>query len=289
MPSKPSLGRGLGAMFPDLMADMEDKPLLTSCGIEEISPNRFQPRKNFHDEEQKELVASVRKSGIIQPIVVRQSDTGYEIIAGERRWRAAQEAGLKNIPIVIRKATDVEAAELSLIENLQREGLNPLEEANAYRTLIEVFGQNHDTIAAKIGKDRSTVTNTIRLLKLPTKIQQALVERKITAGHARSLLSLDSDEEQISVFQAINKDDLNVRQTEKLVQSLKGREKEKTEKNVKRDVYLADLEKKLSQTLMTRAQIKKKGKKGVIEIHFSSIEELGRLIDVLMEIDSPQQ
>ena len=284
MPPKSPLGRGLGAMFPNLMTNIEDKPFLTSCGIEEISPNRFQPRKNFHDQEQKDLVASVRKSGIIQPIVVRQSDTGYEIIAGERRWRAAQEAELKDVPIVIRKATDVEAAELSLIENLQREGLNPLEEANAYHTLMEVFGQNHDTIATKIGKDRSTVANTIRLLKLPTKIQQALVEKKITAGHARSLLALESDQDQISAFNMISKHDLSVRKAEKLVQSLKGQEK--TKKSIKPDVYLSDLEKKLSQTLMTKTQIKQRGKKGVIEIHFSSPEEFGRLVTFLMETNS---
>jgi ParB family chromosome partitioning protein len=284
MPSKPSLGRGLGAMFPDLVANMEDKPLLTSCGIEEISPNRFQPRKNFHDQEQKDLIASVRKSGIIQPIVVRKNDTGYEIIAGERRWRAAQEAGLKNVPIVVRKASDVEAAELSLIENLQREGLTPLEEANAYRTLIETFGQNHDTIAGKIGKDRSTVTNTIRLLKLPAKIQQALTEKKITAGHARSLLALESDQDQLSVFNTISKHDLSVRKTEKLIQTLKNQEK--APKIIKKDVHLDDLEKKLSQTLMTRTQIRKRGKKGVIEIHFSSPEELGRLVEFLLETTS---
>jgi ParB family chromosome partitioning protein len=271
-------------MFPDLMTNIEDKPLLTVCGIEEISPNRFQPRKNFHDQEQKDLVASVRKSGIIQPIVVRQSDTGYEIIAGERRWRAAQEAGLKDVPIVIRKATDAEAAELSLIENLQREELNPLEEANAYHTLIEVFGQSHDTIAAKIGKDRSTVTNTIRLLKLPVRIQQALVDKKITAGHARSILALESDQEQISAFNMISKHDLSVRKTEKLVQSLKGREKAK--KSVKPDVHLNDLEKKLSQSLMTRTKIKQRGKTGTIEIHFSSPEELERLLTFLMETAS---
>jgi len=285
MPSKPPLGRGLGAMFPDLVANMEEKTFLTSCGIEEISPNRFQPRKNFHDQEQKDLIASVRKSGIIQPIVVRQSDEGYEIIAGERRWRAAQEAGLKNVPIIIRKATDAEAAELSLIENLQREGLNPLEEANAYHTLITVFGQNHDTIAAKIGKDRSTVTNTIRLLKLPTKIQQALVEKKITAGHARSILALESDQEQISAFNMISKYDLSVRKAEKLVQSLKSQEK--TKKITKPDVHMNDLERKLSQTLMTKTQIKKRGKKGVIEIQFSSPEELGRLVKFLLEATSP--
>ncbi|MDX9745815.1 MAG: ParB/RepB/Spo0J family partition protein, partial [Syntrophales bacterium] len=208
MPPKQSLGRGLEAMFPDLLADIaeiRDRPHLITCGIEEIQPNRFQPRKNFSDLEQKELVASVRKNGIIQPIVVRKTDMGYEIIAGERRWRAAQEAGLKNVTIIIRNASDIEAAELSLIENLQREELNPLEEASAYNTLVEIFGQTHENIAAKIGKDRSTIANTIRLLKLPSNIQRALVEKKITAGHARAILSLDAGPLQTSVFETIVK------------------------------------------------------------------------------------
>lgn len=270
-------------MFPDLLADMEDRPRLIMCGIEEIRPNRYQPRKDFSDGEQKELVASIRKSGIIQPLVVRKDDTGYEIIAGERRWRAAQEAGLKNVPIVLRTASDVEAAELSLIENLQRESLNPLEEANAYQTLVETFGQTHESIATKIGKDRSTVANTIRLLKLPGKIQRALVEKKISAGHARAILSVDTGQQQTAVFETILNKDLNVRETERLIQALKTPKVEK--KAVKRELYLDDLEKKLSSLLMTRVQIKKKSKKGAIEINFSSTDELGRLVELLFKVN----
>jgi ParB family chromosome partitioning protein len=270
-------------MFPDLLAEMEDRPHLITCGIEEITPNRFQPRKDFRDREQKELVASIRKSGIIQPIVVRKFDSGYEIIAGERRWRAAQEAGLKNVPIVIRNASDAEAAELSLIENLQREGLNPLEEANAYQTLMETFGQTHESIAAKIGKDRSTVANTVRLLKLPGKIQQALIEKKITAGHARAILSIETAEEQAVVFETIVARDLNVRETEKLIQALKTPKKEK--KAAKRELYLDDLEKRLSNLFLTKIQIKKKDRKGSIEIRFSSTEELGRLVELLLHVN----
>jgi ParB family chromosome partitioning protein len=270
-------------MFPDLLADMEDRPHLTTCGLEEIKPNRFQPRKDFSDREQKELVASIRKSGIIQPIVVRKDDSGYEIIAGERRWRAAQVAGLTRVPIVIRSASDAEAAELSLIENLQREGLNPLEEANAYRTLVETFGQTHESIAAKIGKDRSTVANTIRLLKLPVKIQRALIEKKITAGHARAILSVDAEPEQAAVFETIVTRDLNVREAEKLIQALKTPKKEK--RGAKREVYLDDLEKKLSNLFMTKVQIRKKEKNGSIDIRFSSTEELGRLVELLLDVN----
>jgi ParB family chromosome partitioning protein len=269
-------------MFPDLAVDVEGRPHLITCGIEELIPNRFQPRKDFRDREQKELVASVRKSGIIQPIVVRKDGTGYEIIAGERRWRAAQEAGLKEVPIVIRNASDVEAAELSLIENLQREGLNPLEEAGAYRTLVETFGQTHESIATKIGRDRSTVANTIRLLKLPGKIQQALVEKKITAGHARALLAVESVPEQTTVFETVVARDLNVRETEKLIQALKAPKKKK--KMVKREVYLDDLEKRLTGLFMTKVQIRQQDKKGAIEIRFGSTEELGRLADLLFKV-----
>lgn len=285
MPPKQSLGRGLEAMFPDLLADIaeiRDRPHLITCGIEEIQPNRFQPRKNFSDLEQKELVASVRKNGIIQPIVVRKTDMGYEIIAGERRWRAAQEAGLKNVTIIIRNASDIEAAELSLIENLQREELNPLEEASAYNTLVEIFGQTHENIAAKIGKDRSTIANTIRLLKLPSNIQRALVEKKITAGHARAILSLDAGPLQTSVFETIVKKEMNVRETERLIQAMKTPKRKKQVAD--REAYLYDLEKQLSNVLMTRVQIKKRIKNGSIEIRFSSTEELGRIVELLFTI-----
>src|SRR5512145_2283877 len=178
---KDALGKGLGAIFSDLLDnDTGKKVSVNSCGIEELRPNQYQPRKIFNDEDQKKLVASVKQSGIIQPIVVRKADVGYEIIAGERRWRAAQAAGLKDVPIVIRKATDLEAAELSLIENLMREELNPLEEADAYVTLMEKFNLSQESISAQVNKDRSTIANTVRLLKLPAKVKSALIEKKIT-------------------------------------------------------------------------------------------------------------
>ena len=159
MAQKNVLGKGLGAIFPDLLSDSNNKKSF-SCGIEELRPNRYQPRKTFNDDKQKDLVASIKNSGIIQPIIVRKAVTGYEIIAGERRWRAAQAAGLKDVPIVIREATDMEAAEMSLIENIQREELNPLEEADAYVTLIEKFKLSQEAISSQVGKDRSTIANT---------------------------------------------------------------------------------------------------------------------------------
>jgi ParB family chromosome partitioning protein len=197
MAQKNVLGKGLGAIFPDLLNDFDKKKPVFSCGIEELRPNRYQPRKNFNDGTQKQLIASIKSTGIIQPIVVRKLDNGYEIIAGERRWRAAQAAGLKDVPIVIREATDMQAAEMSLIENIQREELNPLEEANAYVTLIETFKLSQEEISSRAGKDRSTIANTIRLLKLPAKVKAALVEKKISSGHARCLLACSSIEEQI--------------------------------------------------------------------------------------------
>jgi ParB family transcriptional regulator, chromosome partitioning protein len=175
---KDALGKGLGAIFTDLLdSDVGKKSTVNTCGIEELKPNPYQPRKNFKDEDQKQLIASVKQQGIIQPIVVRKVDSGYEIIAGERRWRAAQAAGLKDVPIVVRKATDMETAEISLIENLLREELNPLEEADAYVTLMEKFNLSQEEISTQVGKDRTTITNTIRLLKLPAQAKKALVEQ----------------------------------------------------------------------------------------------------------------
>jgi len=221
MAQKNVLGKGLGAIFPDLLNNNADKQRSVSCGIEELRPNPYQPRKTFHDDKQKELIASIKNSGIIQPIIVRRVGNGYEIIAGERRWRAAQAAGLKDVPIVIREANDLEAAEMSLIENIQREELNPLEEAGAYVTLMEKFKLSQENISAQVGKDRSTISNTIRLLKLPAKVQSALIDNKISAGHARCLLACNSQDEQMAALALILKKDLNVRETERLIQRSK--------------------------------------------------------------------
>ena len=282
MAQKNVLGKGLGAMFPDLLdAKYSKKQASTSCGIEELRPNRFQPRKNFNDQDQKQLVASIKQSGIIQPIVVRKIDKGYEIIAGERRWRAAQAAGLKDVPIVIREATDMEVAEISLIENIQREELNPLEEADAYVTLMEKFSLSQEKISVRVGKDRSTIANTVRLLKLPAKAKNALVEKKITSGHARCLLAFHSTEEQIAALDLILKKGLNVRETERLIQNVKNQPQEK--KPLSKDRYIADLEKSLSALLMAKVQIRGSAKKGLIEVRYTSMDELNRLTSLILD------
>ncbi len=279
---KDALGKGLGAIFSDLLDnDTGKKKTANICGIEELRPNQYQPRKNFNDEDQKKLIASVKLSGIIQPIVVRKADDGYEIIAGERRWRAAQAAGLKEVPIVIRKASDQEATELSLIENLLREELNPLEEAGAYVTLIEKFNLSQELISAQVGKDRSTIANTVRLLKLPLKAKTALVAKKITSGHARCLLALTSQEEQMAALDIILKRELNVRETEKLITRLKQKPEEK--KIVIKDRFMTDLEKALTARCMARVQLKGSSKKGAIEITYTSMDELNRLARYLLD------
>lgn len=280
---KDALGKGLGAIFSDLLDnDTGKKVSVNSCGIEELRPNRYQPRKNFNDEDQKQLIASVKQSGIIQPIVVRKADSGYEIIAGERRWRAAQAAGLKDVPIVIRQASDQEAAELSLIENIQREELNPLEEADAYVTLMEKFNLSQESISAQIGKDRSTIANTIRLLKLPARAKAALIEKKITSGHARCLLALISQEDQIAALEIILKRGINVRETEKLVTKFKKKPEENKKADVK-DRFMIDLEKSLTTKCMARVQINGSAKKGKIEIGYNSMDELNRLARYLLD------
>ena len=281
MPPKNSLGRGLGAMFPDLLDNIGDRPSFVQCGIEELTPNRFQPRRDFNDESQKELVSSVKKSGIIQPIIVRKADSGYEIIAGERRWRAAQAAGLKEVPIVIRKAEDRELAELSLIENLQREALNPIEEADAYQTLLTRFALSQEELSARVGKDRSTIANTVRLLKLPEAARTALIGKKITAGHARALLALEHPGEQIRALKTIQQKELNVRETERLIGNLKTTPEKK--KAGRKDPYLTDLERELSSQLLAAVQIRAGKRSGAIEIRYTNGEELNRLVRLFLD------
>jgi ParB family chromosome partitioning protein len=282
MPQKGSLGKGLGAILPDLLDDISTRPSFILCGIEELSPNRFQSRKDFNDDEQKRLVASVKKNGIIQPIIVRKSGQGYEIIAGERRWRAAQEAGIRDVPIIIRDVEDTDAAEMSLIENMQREDLNALEEAEAFSMLIEKFGFSQEELSARIGKDRSTIANTLRLLKLPQEVKQALRNKTLSAGHARSLLALDSSAEQIQVFHIIKKKSLSVREAERLIQNRK--KAVSKSKPAKKDSSILDLEHTLASRLMTEVHITPGKKSGRIEIRFHTVEELNRLVALLASI-----
>ncbi len=284
MPQKNSLGKGLGAILSAPVDDLNTRPSFILCGIEELVPNRFQPREDFNDVSQKQLIASVKKSGIIQPIVVRKTEKGYEIIAGERRWRAAQAAGLQNVPIIIREAQDLEVAEISLVENIQREELNAIEEANAYQTLIEKFGLSQEEISLRVGKDRSTIANTVRLLKLPGEIKSALIEKNITPGHARALLPLSSPEEQLRICHLVVKKGLNVRETEKHIKNLR-KPFLKKESASEIDPYLQELEKKLSSRMMAKVKISYGGKRGAIEINFSGSEELNRLLNILLNGD----
>jgi ParB family chromosome partitioning protein len=284
MPPKNSLGKGLGAIFSDLLDDVTQKPSFVLCGIEELVPNRYQPRKDFNLQDQKRLVASIKKSGIIQPIIVRKFGTGYEIIAGERRWRAAQAAGFKEVPIIIRDVEDLAVVELSLIENIQRENLNPIEEAHAYATLSSKFGLSQDEISANVGKDRSTIANTIRLLKLSDMAKNAIIEKKISSGHARALLSLESPEEQEHLLKLIIEKNLSVRETEALIHKKKSFSIKKDKKKKKNDVYTTDLERSLSAVLMTEVHIIHGNNKGSINIRFSTKEDFHRLVSMLMDI-----
>jgi ParB family transcriptional regulator, chromosome partitioning protein len=280
-----ALGKGLGAIFPNLLNDLGNKPSFIMCGIEELSPNRFQPRKAFPEKEQRELVASIKKSGIIQPIIVRKTDNGYEIIAGERRWRAAQQAALKEVPVIIRGAEDQEIAELSLIENLQREDLNPIEEAEAYQTLIQKFGVLQEELANRVGKDRSTVANTLRLLKLTGEAKKAVTTKTITGGHARALLAFDTPAEQLEALKVIIARNLSVRETERFVAHIRKAAAKET-KTTKKNKYIIDMEKTLTDRLLAAVRIQQGQKSGTIEIRFSSLDELNRLFRRLADAGS---
>lgn len=283
MKPKQSLGKGLGALFPDILSAIPTKPAYVLCGIDELVPNRFQPRRTFDAAEQNKLAASIRKSGLIQPIVARKTDRGYEIIAGERRWRAAQEAGMPEVPVILREAADLDVAEMSLIENLLREDLNPLEEAEAYQTLANQFGLTQEDVAERIGKDRSTVANTVRLLKLPPEIQQALADKALSAGHARALLTLHTPGEQLSLFRTILRKNLTVRATERLA---KQRGLPKSGKP-KKDRNLSEVERALARRFLTDVQIRLAGGKGTVLLRFHSREELDRLLGLLLDGVAP--
>jgi len=273
---KVTLGRGLDALIP---TEKERYGYLLA-NIGEIRPNAFQPRKDFDETSIEELAQSIKENGIIQPLVVRKSEGNYEIIAGERRWRAAQRVGLTKVPVIIKDVSDRQALELALVENLQREDLNPIEEAAAYEQLIEDFGLTHEEISTRIGKERSTITNQLRLLKLPDEIKEAIIAGEITAGHARAILGLSSLAKAREILEAIRNEKLSVRKTEKLVQKLSG-QKEKTAKLGSGDVHMNHIADELKKTLGTHVKIVDKKGKGKIVIEYYSKMELERLIEIL--------
>jgi len=277
--TRQALGKGLGALIPEKgVLEEEGKKALRQCGIEEVQPNPFQPRKAFSDVQLQELVDSIREKGILQPLLVRRKSDGYELIAGERRWRAAQRAGLREIPILVRDVSDSEMLELSLIENIQRENLNPIEEAEAYKRLMEQFHLTQEEISKKVGKDRTTIANTVRLLRLPPEIKLSLAEGKITMGHARAFLSLEGADKQKLLWKRILSGGLSVRQTENLVKKLRTRS---SPTPLRSHPEWSALVEELQRALGTKVRIVGKRKRGKIEIDFFSSDELDRIIELL--------
>ncbi len=279
MVKRKALGRGLSAIIPEANR-LEDDNIYFQCPIEEIEPNPYQPRKDFLNHELEELINSVREKGIITPLLVSKVEEGYRLIAGERRWRAAQKAGLKRVPVVVREVTPIESLELALIENIHRKDLNPIEEALAYKRLLEDSNTTQDVLARRLGKERSTVTNILRLLKLPQIIQKDLIDERLSMGHARVLAGIKGAQEQKRIRDHIIEKNLSVRQVEQLLKkrNLGARSKKK---KVENDYYDRSLADSLKRSLGTKVDIKKRGKQGSINIYFYSDEELDRLLDIL--------
>jgi ParB family chromosome partitioning protein len=274
-----ALGRGFSALFPDTLLPEEDRGFFY-CPIESISPNPHQSRRDFSDSELAELAQSIKEKGVIQPILVTKTKDGFQLIAGERRWRAAQKAGLDKIPAWIRDVSPAEALEIGLIENIQRQDLNPIEEALAYQELVQRFKLTQEELSNRIGKNRSTIANFLRLLKLPDIIQRDLIDGRLSFGHARVLVGIDLPATQKEIRDLVIRRSLSVRQTETLAKRTTSRKRPKAIKD-EIDTYLESLVTDLQNSLGTKVGIIRKGKKGKIIIEFYSDEELGRLVERL--------
>lgn len=276
---KQALGKGLGALIPDLsvLDEREKKALgISEIELDKIIPNDYQPRKVFDDEKLKELAASIKEQGVIQPIIVHKAGGGYQLIAGERRWRASRLAGLKTIPALVKEATKRELLEMALIENIQREDLNPLEAAEAYKRLQDEFKLTQEDLARRVGKERSTITNFLRLLGLPKEIKHDLSSGALSMGHAKALLSLDRVRDQLQAAASIVKRGLSVREAEALAHGLKNPPKEK---KTRPNNELKSVEEKLRKSLGTKVSITSKSKGGRIVIEYYSSEELDRILE----------
>ena len=294
------LGKGLDSLIPDngkmpesgkktkvvekVIEKIIEKPAEIKLNVNQIEPNREQPRKRFDEQALEELADSIRQFGILQPLIVQEKDNYYEIIAGERRWRAAKLAGLKEIPVVIRKMSEQEIVEISLIENIQRENLNPIEEAAAYKRLLGEFHLTQEEIAERVAKSRTAVTNSMRLLKLDAKVQQMVIDEMLSTGHARALLAIEDPDLQFQIANKVYNEKLSVREVEKLVKNI-GKEKPvKKENDFQQDAVFQDLEEKMKVSLGTKVSINRKDeKKGRIEIEYYSMEELERLMEILIK------
>ncbi len=294
------LGKGLDSLIPDngkvpesgrktkvvekVIEKIVEKPSEMKLKINQIEPNREQPRKKFDEQALEELADSIRQFGILQPLIVQEKEKYYEIIAGERRWRAAKLVGLKEIPVVIRKMSEQEMVEISLIENIQRENLNPIEEAAAYKRLLEEFHLTQEEIAERVAKSRTAVTNSMRLLKLDERVQQMVVDEMLSTGHARALLAVEDPELQFQTANKIYNERLSVREVEKLVKNIGKEKSSKKEKDFQQEAVFQDLEEKMKVSLGTKVSINRKDdKKGRIEIEYYSMEELERLMEILIK------
>ena len=289
---KTGLGRGLNTLIPSApVKDTESEKILKKeeqikseimVPILKVEPNPNQPRRQFDDDSLQELADSVKQYGILQPLIVKKHDKFYEIIAGERRWRAAKLAGLKEVPVLIRDYAENEIVEIALIENIQREDLNPIEEALAYKRLMEEFSLKQDQVAAKVSKSRAAITNSLRLLKLDQRVQNLLSEEMITTGHARALLAIEDPDQQYETAMKVFDEKLSIREIEKLVKQMSKKKKETPkEENKVQEFLFANIEESLKQALGSKVNIKNRNNKGKIEIEYYSKEELDRLVDML--------
>ncbi len=301
--TKRGLGRGLGAFFGDEVvqevAEEKDSNISTvkkeekeqgkeiTLKVSKIEPNHEQPRKEFKEEQLQELADSIRRYGVLQPLLVQKKDDHYEIIAGERRWRAAKLAGIKEVPVVIREYNKQQAMEIALIENVQRENLNPIEEALAYQRLIEEFHLKQEEIAERVAKNRSTITNSLRLLNLTEEVRNMLVEGQITSGHARALLTVEDPNQQVALAMKIVAEHLSVREVEKVVKALgkTPREKKRKETDERLELIFQELENRMKSIMGTKVNINRKDRnKGRIEIEYYSEEELERIVELIESI-----
>ncbi len=276
---KIALGKGLGALIPGIDSGGKEPEKNTSCNIELIRPNRYQPRVHFSGTELEELALSIREKGVLQPLLVRKDADGFELIAGERRLRAAKMAGLKRVPVIIRAVNDAEMIEMSVIENIQRENLNPVEEAEAYYRLMTEFKLTQDEAAKRVGKSRPAVANLLRLRQLPNQIKESISDGTVSMGHARALLGAETAAQQNAAWRAIMSKGLSVRETENMVKRLKTEKNKSTkQKNTTDGIYFSSLAEELSRNFGTKVEIIRHGKKGKIAIEFYSDDDLDNLI-----------
>lgn len=290
MATKKGLGKGLdgliGSSVKTAVPEKMKENTPTMIKLSKIEPNREQPRKNFDEDSLIELAESIKKVGVICPILVQKRDDYYEIVAGERRWRACKLAGLKEMPVVMKNMDKQETLVTALVENIQREGLNPIEEASAYKTLIKEFNLKQDEVAEQVGKSRTTITNSMRLLKLDERVQQMLIDESISMGHARALLAIEDKEHQFEIAKKVMDEKLSVRDIEKMVQALqKKKEPVRKKKEENLDYLYKDIEEKMASVVGTKVHINNKAKgKGKIEIEYYSNDELDRIMQLIMSI-----